>query len=139
MADAKQQAAEIEALANMAETEDFKPDAADLAAPEASAPPRVDVGVMVGTLVGVGFGILADRRGDHWKLADDEASALGGAIGDVIEAYCPNISAGPLPVLGGVSLMVIGPRLMIDQQLAAKAGEKEQGGGADGDKREHAA
>jgi len=36
------------------------------------------------------FDLLAARKGEHWKLKDEEAAQLGGALDRVLAKYIPN-------------------------------------------------
>ncbi|MAK42706.1 MAG: hypothetical protein CMN80_00935 [Spongiibacter sp.] len=73
----------------------------------------------------VGFGVVASRRGDHWKIADDEAQQLGAATDAVLQKYLPDIQTGPEVALVLTAGMVFLPRIMTDQQLAAEAEKPE--------------
>lgn len=128
--DKQRQAAELAALESEAASEDYQPDVRELSGPVEK--PRLEISEALTGLVMVAFNLIAARRGEHWKLNHDEAAELGGAMGDVVNEYFPGVNMGPLPILGGVAAMVIVPRVMIDQKLAAE-GE----GGEGGDKSEH--
>lgn len=93
--------------------------------------PRVEVGEMLTGVVMVAFNIISARRGDHWRLREVEAAELGGALGDVVNKYYPEVSLGPLPVLGGVAAAIVVPRLMVDKKIQEEA--------SGGDQSEHAA
>lgn len=69
----------------------------------------------------IGFGVVAGRRGAHWKLSSEEAQQLGTATDKVLEKYLPDIQTGPEVALVLTAGMVFLPRLMTDQELAAKA------------------
>lgn len=69
----------------------------------------------------IGFGVVATRRGDHWKIKPDEAQQLGTATDKVLQKYLPNMQTGPEVALCLTAGMVFLPRLMMDQQIAAQA------------------
>ncbi|HZF30006.1 MAG TPA: hypothetical protein VE907_12865 [Gammaproteobacteria bacterium] len=84
---------------------------------------------MCAMLLGVTFNqVLAPRSGDHWKLADEECTALGTAYGAVLDKYFPNLRTGPEAAAIIVTLAVLGPRVMAhvkaaDEQKKPPAGE----------------
>lgn len=79
----------------------------------------------------IGFGVVAGRRGAHWKLSSEEAQQLGAATDAVLQKYLPDIQTGPEVALVLTAGMVFLPRIMTDQQLAAE-GEKTEAS-TDGD------
>lgn len=94
----------------------FDPSAPPIVEP---TPPSAETAAMCTTLLGVTFNhALAPRLGDHWKLADDECSALGAAYGAVLDKYFPNLRAGPEVAAIVVTLAVLGPRVMMTVQAA---------------------
>lgn len=135
------QLAELDALAAQAAAEDFQPE------PEATQPAGavaavddIPTGELCAGLLGVSFGIIAARKGEHWQLKDAEAQALGGALGDVIDKYWPDFKGGPELALVVCSVGVLGPRVMMDKKVSAEQARQQQApdvdlstGGQDGD------
>lgn len=126
-----QQAAELEALAQQAETEDFIPEPDTVEGEYQSAEPEaISTGELCAALLSIGFGLVASRRGDHWKLNEAEANETGQAVGAVLDKYFPDMGAhGPeLTALLTVGA-VLTPRLMADKQIEsqrAKARAEQQ-------------
>lgn len=60
------------------------------------------------------FGLLADRRGDHWRLSEGEAQEFGGASAAVIAKYFPDAQASPEMRLLLVAGAILGVRVMVD-------------------------
>lgn len=66
----------------------------------------------------MGFGVVATRRGEHWKLSGEEAEQLGVATDRVLAKYLPDMQTGPEVALVLTAGMVFLPRMMLDKQLA---------------------
>ena len=82
------------------------------------------------------FGLLAAKRGPHWKLSDLEAVEAARAYGDVIDKYWPDAAIGPEAAAVLVTLAVFGPRVMQDKKLEAEKAKQEKPGADDGEKAE---
>lgn len=105
------------------------PDATPGAAPGVPAAPGVQTGEMVADLLDITFnGLIAPRRGDHWKLSADESKALGHAYGAVFDKYLPNLQSGPEFAAVIVTVAVIGPKIAQDRAIAAKASQDTKPG-----------
>lgn len=114
--------------------DDFQPEPE--AVPGAVVPDQaaIDSGQMCATCLSVGFGLVASRRGNHWALSDEEAEQFGGALGAVLDKYCPDIEGGPEYALIVAAGMVIAPRFLIDKRLEAANDEAANDPGViDGD------
>lgn len=122
----EQQQKELDDLEKEAKTGDFIHKAEPIGQDDSK--PRVEVGEMLAGVVMVAFNIISARRGEHWRLQEVEAQELGGALGDVVNEYFPEVSLGSLPVLGGVAAMIIVPRIMADQKIqeAASGGDQSE-------------
>ena len=68
------------------------------------------------------FGVVAARFGDHWRLAPQEAEALGGALDAVLAKYMPADGGqyGPEAALAITTAMIVLPRLQRQRQEAAE-------------------
>ncbi len=128
---AKDQLDELSKFANSS-GEDFVPAGGGVDAGGQGRASGVDNGAMLAGLLGTVSIVVATRRGDHWKLSDDEAKALGGALDAVVQKYIPDMESSPEFALVAVSLAVIGPRVMADMQMQNAANDE----GKDGDKSE---
>lgn len=115
----------LEAQAEQAEAQEgeFMPGAAE-AEPEAP-PPTISTGEAMALLVKVICSVVASRRGAHWKLKNDEATAVGEAYGAVLDTWIPIERMGPTVTAVMVSAVVFGPRVAVDRQLKAEAAEKQ--------------
>ncbi|WP_269619949.1 hypothetical protein [Zhongshania sp. BJYM1] len=80
-------------------------------------------GEEIAFILEIGFGVVASRRGDHWKLKSEEAAQLGTATDKVLQKYLPDLQTGPEVALVLTAAMVMLPRIMTDQQLAAEQEE----------------
>ena len=109
---------ELTALAEGA-ANDYVPPAGATAAPGLDAMSTRDLCVM---LIGLAFGAMAARRGEHWNLSQDEADKLGGATGAVLDKYLPNMSTGPEAALVLAAVVIVTPRMMQDRAMVAQGG-----------------
>lgn len=120
---AAQQAADLSQLEFVAANEDYTP-GPEIAAGEVEAaadPEAMDTGEMMTSLLQIGFGLVASRRGDHWALNEAEATETGNAIGGVLDKYFPDLSNQGVEVTAVMTCaMLLTPRLMTDKQLAAQ-------------------
>lgn len=69
-------------------------------------------------------GMVATRRGEHWKIGEREAAELGAAIAGVMK-YVPLPDrelgiAGDVAALAAALYMTIAPRIELDRQAAAR-------------------
>ncbi len=119
---------QAEAEAMIAEIEGEQP-TNDTGAGAEGKPDAMPTGDMVAQLLGVTFNhVIAPRRGDHWKINDAEAKALGDAYGAVIDKYWPDFMNGPEIAAVLTSMAVLGPRMMQDaEQSKAKDKAKKPG------------
>jgi len=85
-------------------------------------------GEEIAFILEIGFGVVASRRGDHWKLQSEEAKQLGTATDKVLQKYLPDMQTGPEVALVLTAAMVMLPRIMLDQQLAADKDEVKTDG-----------
>lgn len=115
----------LEQQAEQAESQEgeFLPGASP--APEQSAP-SISTGEAMGLLVKVVCDVIASRRGKHWKLKSDEATAVGEAYGAVLDAWIPIERMGPTVTAVMISAVVFGPRVALDRQLASEKREAEK-------------
>lgn len=104
--------------------------------PEPAGPSTADV---VAPLLGMGFSLIAARRGDHWNLRREEGEALAEEVGRVLDHYWPDQELPPWAGLAVAGAAIIGPRIAADRAKAAaeeasdaearKAAEAAAGGG----------
>lgn len=85
-------------------------------------------GMLSGVLF-VTFGLLAKKRGGHWLIDESAADEAGVAYAAVITKYFPDFSGGPEVVAIGVTLALVGPRVMQDKINEA---QKQQQAASDG-------
>lgn len=111
--------------------DDFQPVPEALAGDGVPDRVAIDSGEMCATCLSVGFGLVASRRGDHWALSDQESEQLGGALGAVLDKYCPDIEGGPEYALIVAAGMVVVPRLLIDKKVKAANDEAANDPGVD--------
>ena len=111
---------------------DFEPEK-DVGQEPIESEPEISTGEMCATCLGVVFGIVAGRRGEHWNLSAEEAEQLGNATGAVLDKYVPDIQGGVEYTLIVAAGMVVIPRLMVDKKLqeAATDGDKSEAGSAE--------
>lgn len=114
---------DLQAEADALMAEASQPDAPQPGTPGAPAPAddrsKVDTGQVMTELLHITFnGLVAPKRGDHWKMSHDESKALGYAYAAVIDKYFPNLDLGVELTAIVVTVTVIGPRLGRDQELA---------------------
>ena len=84
------------------------------------------VAELAGKFSEVGFGVVANKRGSHWSLSDDDSRQLGVAIAQVVYKYMPDMeNLGPVGNLAVVSAVVVGPRFMLDAMQAKEQKAKE--------------
>jgi hypothetical protein len=74
---------------------------------------------------------ISSKKGEHWALSQEEALELGQASEDVILEYFPNAEASPLLILGGVSLAIVAPRMMVDAKIQNELELKKQKRGSE--------
>ncbi len=72
----------------------------------------------------LGFGMVAGRRGEHWKIESDEAKSLGLATDRVLQKYLPDLKTGPEVALVLTAGALILPRWVMDKQAQAEAEAK---------------
>lgn len=94
-------------------------------------------GALIAGLVSTICTLVATRRGEHWKLTEDEAAMFGAAADPVIRKYAPDMEASPEFTLIAVTLAVFAPRVMTDLKLQEAANDDEADSG-DKAKRESA-
>jgi len=92
--------------------------------------PKIDSGEFMAMCFNLVFSAVATRRGDHWKLSEEELTGISGAAGDVMDKYFPDLDLGPEAMFLGASLVIFGPRMIKDK-------ENEQKGAGDGNQSEH--
>lgn len=79
--------------------------------------------VALSALFSVVFGLLAEERGEHWRLKDDERDTLGQHFGTALAPYLPSLGAALPWLLGGTSLLaVLRSRLAEDKRLKREGG-----------------
>lgn len=78
---------------------------------------------LVGALLALVFGMLADRRGEHWRLTETETEQLAQTGGALADHYMPQ---GQSPVTGFVMCLGIAlvPRALVEAQLIKERREK---------------
>ena len=85
------------------------------------------VGETIAMIAGMAMSFVASRKGEHWRLSQDEASELSHASQAVCDEYMPDFEMSPTWMLAGVCGAIAAPRLIIDAKINAKAqAEKEQ-------------
>ena len=107
---------------------------ADVNTPKAKAP-ALGVGDAIAMISGILFNFVAMRKGEHWRLSEEEASELGEASQDVILEYFPDFKGSPLLVLGGVSTAIVAPRFLMDAKIKQDTVDqvRKQGGAESAD------
>lgn len=110
--------AELDALAAAAEKEsagEWEP--GEEPEPETAGPDPQTVQV-VQSITAVAFQIVAARRGDHWRLSNEELQGLSEPAAECLEKYAPNMAVGPEAALVIAAGMIVAPRLMTDRAIA---------------------
>lgn len=65
--------------------------------------------------------ILADRRGEHWRMKDEECQTLAGPWAAVLAPYLPRVGAAmPLVSALVITWTVVQPRITEDRRQAAR-------------------
>ncbi len=132
-----QQDADLSQLEFTAASEDYQPANDPAMADATEAAPEMATGEMVASLLHIGFGLVASRRGQHWALNEAEAQETGNAIGAVLDKYFPDLAGQGVEVTAVMTCaMVLTPRLMQDKAINAEAEqraalEKRQAGSED--------
>jgi len=84
---------------------------------------EVPTAEIVAQLLGVTFGLIATKAGEHWALSEDEANVAGEAYGAVIDKYFPD--AGQYMGVEVTALLITGglimPRLIMSKQKKIEA------------------
>ncbi|WP_299592717.1 hypothetical protein [uncultured Microbulbifer sp.] len=80
---------------------------------------------LVGALLALVFGMLADRRGEHWRLTETETEQLAKTGGALADHYMPqgNGPGAAFALCMGVALL---PRMMVERAAIAERKEKER-------------
>jgi len=96
--------------------------------------PAISTGDAMSLLVKSVCDVVAGRRGEHWRLKADEATAVGEAYGTLLDAWIPLDKLGPAVTAVMISAVVFGPRVAMDRQHKRKAkvvNETKQDGSGD--------
>lgn len=65
--------------------------------------------------------LLASKRGEHWRLKDEECDTIGAAWATVLAPYLPRVGAAmPLVSAAVITWTVVQPRIEEDGRQAAK-------------------
>jgi hypothetical protein len=72
----------------------------------------------IGDTIAMSF--VASRKGEHWRLNQDEAAELSTASQSVCDEYMPDFEMSPTWLLVGVVGAIAAPRLIIDAKINAK-------------------
>lgn len=72
-------------------------------------------------ILSITFDLVAKRRGEHWKLAEEEAQSLGVATDRVLQKYLPDIQTGPEVALALTGAAILLPRIALDKAAQAEA------------------
>lgn len=88
--------------------------------------PSIDGQALAGMAIPLIFGMLADRRGDHWRLTGSEQTELVKAAGACIDYYMPPVGGGPLAQLAVCGSIALGPRLLKERQLIEQRKKAEE-------------
>lgn len=87
----------------------------------------IDTGEMLCSLLTVGFGLVAARKGEHWNLSEAEAKQTGAAVGAVLDKYFPDLTQhGPEITAVMACSMVFVPRIMADKQIEKQIQDVEK-------------
>lgn len=98
--------------------------AADIPGEQAAGGNGLKAGEMITMIIGMGFNFVASRKGEHWKLAPEEAQELATVTNQAMDEYFPEFEASPGWMLAAVSCGIVAPRLIVDAQNAAKEAEE---------------
>jgi|GEM_PF-1800877 len=79
---------------------------------------------MIAGFYSIAFGVLASRKGEHWALNEEEASALGTSTSAVLDKYAPNAAIGVEAAMLGCVAMIVMPRVMQDAEAKKQAEEQ---------------
>lgn len=82
------------------------------------AEPDIDAAEFVGDLIGVGFSLVAARKGEHWNITEKESLLIGTKAARVLDKYMPSFESGPEAALLFSLLVIVGPRVAIDKKLS---------------------
>lgn len=93
--------------------------------PVPGAQPALSGEMIVGPLLNLVFGIVAERRGDHWKLTETELQELARTGGAVMDHYMP-VTAGPLGSFAICMSVALGPRIMVERELIKQRAAEER-------------
>jgi len=103
---------------------DAQPSGVPAAPPE--PPASKETADMCAMLLQVTFNrLVAPRQGEHWKLADEECTALGAAYGAVLDKYFPDLRFGVEVTAIIVTLTVFGPRYLTSVDKADEQKQKQ--------------
>lgn len=91
-------------------------------------------GQEIGTLYSMIFTMLARRRGQHWMLSKDESDGLGEATAACLEKWFGATALGPEATLLIVGGMIMVPRMVVDDQIAAEQARRAAQAAAQGDR-----
>ncbi|WP_445354172.1 hypothetical protein ACJJI5_12345 [Microbulbifer sp. EKSA008] len=92
---------------------------------EPIATPAISGEQLTGALLALVFGMLADRRGEHWRLTETETEQLAKTGGALMDHYMPQ-GGGPgtaFALCMGVALV---PRLMTERAKMAEEKKKQE-------------
>ena len=83
--------------------------------------------MLVNTLLGVGFGVIASRAGEHWNVTQDETESIAAPLVKILDRL--NITEkvekyGDWAALGVALGLVIVPRVMMTVMEEKKNDEK---------------
>ena len=83
---------------------------------EPEAEPQGLGGEACAALAGTVFELVAMRRGEHWRLNNEESQAFGNALDAVLQKYAPQVgNVGPEASLLLVTAAVLMPRIQKDR------------------------
>lgn len=121
----KDQEKDLEKIAQQTEQDEFVPSAEQppaIALQPSEASKQLAGYVVTG--VSVVFSVLAQKRGAHWQLHDNEIADLHNAVARVAQQYIKIDLNSPLIALASVAAAIALPRVLVE--LSSKGAQVEQ-------------
>jgi len=66
------------------------------------------------------FDVIANKKGEHWRMSTKEAGDLAQIWKPVIDLYLPKLGDHPVMLAMGTTAIMIYPRIMKDGELSAR-------------------
>lgn len=127
----QKQVNELEFLAGQAEKAEPLEGDWQQASPEPNQPANgMNTADIIATLLKISFGLVAAVKGEHWNLTDEVATEAADEYARCLDHYFPNIDTAPWVGAAMVTGVMLAPRIMTDNAIAAQKAKAEQDGTA---------